>query len=65
MKVGDLVTFQLEMDKSVCGVIAKIEEDAADKPGGSYKYAHVIWNFGNGNHCRQRFCELEVLSEAR
>jgi len=63
VKPGDLVTFEHEMDKSVCGVVMKVY--APPKNPAGYMWCDVLWNFMRDNTpCKQRLCELKVLNEA-
>jgi len=63
VKVGDLVTFEHEMDNSVSGVVVKVYLEPKSQAG--YMWCDVLWNFMPHNApCKQRFCELEILNEA-
>ena len=63
MKVGDLVTFEHEMDNSVSGIIVKVYLPPKNLAG--YMWCDVLWNFtGDNTPSKQRFCELKVLNEA-
>ena len=63
MKVGDLVTFEHEMDNSVSGIVVKVYLPPKSPAG--YMWCDVLWNFMPHNApCKQRLCELKVLNEA-
>ena len=60
MKIGDLITWQIDYDAdhiTDVGIVTKIEPDSA---GWSSQVATIAWAWGEERH---RICGLQVLSE--
>ena len=64
MKIGDLITWQVDYDAdhiTDIGIVTKIERDPYPT-GGAFgqKVATIVWAWGEERH---RICGLQVLSE--
>ena len=60
MKIGDLITWQIDYDAdhiTDVGIVTKIEPDPVGRPS---QVATIAWAWGEERH---RICGLQVLSE--